>query len=259
MISKEKFLENMVGFQSFISEKIEKKEIRTQVIIQNALSNSENPVLACSWGKDSFLMLYLVLKEKPDIKVVFSNTGVEFPETYKFRDMVLKDVFPGLNYTELKPERNFWEIVKENGYPAKSRYNQTQSKKKGVPACCYILKEAPADKYYRDNNVDCVFVGLTHDEGRLRRTKIIESGTYYYVKRDKRFKCLPIAYWGEEDVFQYHFKNNLPLNEGYKHSPRIGCMPCTGHIGWEKQMAKSNYKMYRHVQKQLGQELISEY
>jgi len=36
-------------------------------------------------------------------------------------------------------------------------------------------------------------------------------------------------------------------------------MPCTGHIGWEKQLSKLNPKLYRFVQRLLRQSLIVDY
>jgi len=257
VIPKAEFLENLKDFERIVQETIEEKEERTLEIIREALEMAECPVLACSWGKDSFLMLHLVRKVRPDIPVVFTNTGVEFPETYRFRDKILAE--ENINYTELKPETTFWKIVDEYGYPSRSRYMEVKANKNGVPMCCALLKDEPAEKYYKEIGADLLFVGLTYDEGRLRRTKIIESGPLYYIKSKGWMKCLPIAYWSESDVFGYHWKHNLPLNDGYKHSPRIGCMPCTGHIGWEKQMAKANFKMYRKVTKDMGRPILEEW
>lgn len=257
MINRIDFIKRLCKFQVITSRSLERKISDTMRYIEAGLKISKSPALACSWGKDSFLMLYFVLKLCPDIPVIFSNTGIEFPETYRFRDRILKEM--DINYIEVKGDMSFWEIVDKYGYPGQSRYSNIGRNEKGVPACCSILKEKPAEKWYKENGIDLVFVGLNFDEGRLRRTKIIESGPLYYVKNNKLFKCLPLAYWKEDEVFSYTMENGLPMNEGYKISPRIGCQPCTGHIGWKKQMAKTNYRIYKKVMRDLGNPVLDDF
>ena len=47
--------------------------------------------VSCSFGKDSTVLAHLALKVKPDILVAFANTGVEYPETLDFRDLLVKE------------------------------------------------------------------------------------------------------------------------------------------------------------------------
>jgi len=46
----------------------------------------------------------------------------------------------------------------------------------------------------------------------------------------------------------------IPVNEIYQHVARVGCMPCTGHLGWEQQMARTNPKLYEFIKKKMGGE-----
>ncbi|MBD3355071.1 phosphoadenosine phosphosulfate reductase family protein, partial [Candidatus Woesearchaeota archaeon] len=69
----------------------------------------ENIAVACSFGKDSIVVLHMALKYKPDIKVMFNNTGVEFPETIKYKEMLVKKW--NLNLIETKPIKTFWQCV----------------------------------------------------------------------------------------------------------------------------------------------------
>ena len=71
--------------------------------------------IACvSWGKDSTAMLIKIIeKEIPLDEVVFFDTGMEFEEIYKVRDLLNKAYLKPKNikYTELKPKRPFIDTM----------------------------------------------------------------------------------------------------------------------------------------------------
>ena len=94
--------------------------------------------VACSFGKDSMVVLHMALKHNPDIKVLFFDTGVEFIETIKFKEQVKKDW--NLNLVESVPLKTFWQCIKEYGVPS-YRGKGTQR----TPKCCHYLKEKPAE------------------------------------------------------------------------------------------------------------------
>lgn len=47
--------------------------------------------VSCSFGKDSMVVLWLCRQEFKNIAVIFNNTGVQFRETYAFRDRILSE------------------------------------------------------------------------------------------------------------------------------------------------------------------------
>jgi tRNA(Ile)-lysidine synthase TilS/MesJ len=61
----------------------------------------ENLAVACSFGKDSMVVLDMARKINPNVKVVFNNTGVEFPETIQFKNEMVKKW--KLNLIETQP------------------------------------------------------------------------------------------------------------------------------------------------------------
>jgi len=71
--------------------------------------------VSCSFGSCSVVVLHMTLQLKPDVKVVFNNTGVEYPETYAYRDLLKKEW--KLNLIETKPIKSFWQCIKEYGFP----------------------------------------------------------------------------------------------------------------------------------------------
>lgn len=223
--------------------------------IKIAVDQSKNPVIASSFGKDSIVLTHLIHNYKKDIPIVFTNTGVCFRETIQFKKKLEKDW--DIKVFEIKPEQSFWDIVKEHGYPKQSRSSKTGDKRE--PACCKILKFRPMEKFVREYKPDMVFVGLTGDEGRQRRWAYIchDGAIYEHIALGVK-KCIPLIWWKQKDVWEYISINNLPMNKAYEKYDikRTGCIPCTGHLHWEKQLARTHPKLYEKIQRDLGQTLI---
>jgi len=223
--------------------------------IKIAIDQSKKPVIASSFGKDSMALIDLIYSYKKNIPLVFTNTGVCFKETIEFKKQIVKDW--NLKLFEIHPDMTFWEIVKIHGYPKKSRSSKTGDKRE--PACCKILKFKPMEKFVREYKPDMVFVGLTGDEGRQRRWAYIchDSAVYEHVALGVK-KCIPLIWWKQKDVWHDIEVNNIPITCAYKKYciSRTGCIPCTGHIGWESQLARTFPKLYERIQRDLGQTLI---
>ena len=63
-----------------------------------------------SGGKDSTVLLHLVRQMYPDVKAVFSNTGLEYPEIQRFvRKFDNTDI--------IIPKMRFRDVITEFGYP----------------------------------------------------------------------------------------------------------------------------------------------
>jgi len=218
----------------------------THRIISHALEQSKKPLVSSSFGKDSTVLLHLVKSHTWKFDVVFNNTGVELKETLEFRDFLVKEW--NLIFHEVKPKLSFWDCVKKWGYPKESRNSKTGERRE--PHCCKHLKEVPMKRFVKDNDFDLNFVGLLGDEGRQRRWAFIQKGCAIYDHKTWGIKkCIPLIFWKQSDVWQYIKKYELPINEAYAkyRLERTGCAPCTGHIGWEKSMVKTNPALYRHI------------
>ncbi len=63
-----------------------------------------------SGGKDSTVLLHLVRQDFPDVKAVFIDTGLEYPEIRQF-------VRTFSNVDILKPKMNFRQVIENYGYP----------------------------------------------------------------------------------------------------------------------------------------------
>jgi len=233
----------------------EKLEYSLDLIKQVINKYNDHSCVSCSFGKDSTVLVYLAQKIKSDILIAFANTGVEYPETLTFRDLLVEQW--NLNYVEVKPEKTFWQCIEEYGYPT-IRYRGREAKKQGTssgtPRCCYHLKEKPMKKFYKENDVKAVFLGLTADESYTRKWTVIRYTDIYKTKKNcpyEMVKCHPLAYWTKEEIWRYIKENNLPTSKVYEFADRNGCMPCTGYLSWKKKMSKINPKLYRKIMKDM--------
>ena len=66
--------------------------------------------MSFSGGKDSTVLLHLVRSIFPDVKAVFSNTGLEYPE-------IQKHVMSIENVDVIRPSMRFDEVISTYGYP----------------------------------------------------------------------------------------------------------------------------------------------
>ena len=70
--------------------------------------------ISFSGGKDSTVLLHIARQMYPNIKAVFVDTGLEYPEIRKF-------VKTFDNVEILRPKMRFDEVIKKYGYPIISK------------------------------------------------------------------------------------------------------------------------------------------
>jgi 3'-phosphoadenosine 5'-phosphosulfate sulfotransferase (PAPS reductase)/FAD synthetase len=236
----------------------ENKLLWSEQLILFALKSNKFPSLSLSWGKDSIVMLYMVRKYCKKVKVIFANTGIEYPETYKYRDMMLKDNLIDIDYVETKPIKDFWTCVKEYGYPHYRMTNEND-KKKRQPKCCIFLKERPLRNIQKDFGVDLNFIGLMGTESMNRRRLFMRLGGYYFKKSEGINVCLPLMIWTDDDVLRYIKENDIKINPLYSQMNRTGCMFCSGFKNWEKVMVKYNKNIFKgYIRRKSGQTMLPE-
>lgn len=237
-------------------------------LVRQAIKRHEDRVaVTCSFGKDSMVVLHMALKANPNIKVIFENTGVEFPETIEFKEQVKKEW--NLNLFETKPIKSFWQCIEEYGLPS-IRGKGTQR----TPKCCHYLKERPALLLQRELGVNAIFTGLMASESRQRKLTMMRydnkkapimqkddiefCGQRWYAKYEDVWKYHPLAYWSEKDVWAYIKEHNIPVNKVYIKwrgiYKRCGCLPCTAYLDWEKKLSRSHPKLYRLIKKKQNPE-----
>lgn len=216
--------------------------------------------VAFSGGKDSTVLLDLVRSLFPDVPAVFNNTGIEFPEITKFVRTVD-------NVTWLKPKKNFRSVIKDYGYPVVSKKmaqyiyevrnakgetatkhlrltgfksNGDYSQMSKIPdkwkylinapfniseRCCDVMKKRPSKKYSKDTG-RMPFIGTMAYEGKNRERTYLRHGCNAYDLSSQPMST-PLAFWMEEDVWEYIKTFNLQYSSIYNMGyTRTGCVFC---------------------------------
>ena len=255
-----------------------KREQKALELIRKSLQKHDNPVLACSFGKDSIVVLHLLKQITDDFQVLFNDTKVAYPDTYNIKDKLEAEW--DLDIVTTRAEKSFWDIVDEYGYPGIISSDRSD---KAMSSCCYHLKKKPTKKAIQDNDWDLYFDGLTAYESDRRYLNLKEYGLYHHHKTFDLYKAHPIGWWTVDDVWDYIEKYNIPYPDIYDNEVdcytkrgyseqicghqvdraiRNGCWCCTVAIKQEpgkmKQLRKYYPKLWRGLMKSGLAEVIAE-
>ena len=226
---------------------VEKNQNIMEILEQDAIKRIYNTYVefkdkvdvfyvAFSGGKDSIVTLDLVQRALPhnDFKVLFGDTGMEFPDTYKCVDIVNKK-------------------CKENGisfYRASSKLTTDDTWRAfGPPAvtirwCCSVHKTSPQIMLLQNITnkqgfTGMAFTGVRADES-LARSEYSEVS--FGEKHKGQYSCHPILSWGSAELFVYIFHHDLFFNDAYKKgNSRAGCLICPMSSGKHEYMKMQCY------------------
>ena len=95
-----------------LNEKVARTKIRIEQWVE--YYGLDHVYVSFSGGKDSTVLLDIARKMYPNIKAVFLDTSLEFPE---LRDFV--STFYNVKF--LKPKMNFRQVIEKYGYPVISK------------------------------------------------------------------------------------------------------------------------------------------
>lgn len=220
-------------------------------IIEWYVKHQGKCVVSFSGGKDSTLLLYLVRQIYPDVKGVFYDTGLEYPEN---RELALSQK----NMLVIKPKLHFREILTKYGYPVISKMvsQVIASARRGVPCslkifnggyarkdgrisvfdfrkykplldlpikfsdvCCKYSKKLPSLDLAKSEGYS-FFLGTTTEESSLRRLQWIKTGCNAFDRKPPASK--PLSFWREQDILLYLKKYNIPISKIYGEIISVG-------------------------------------
>jgi sulfate adenylyltransferase subunit 2 len=214
-----------------IKQDLNELEERSIFIMREAKAKFKNVAALWSMGKDSTTMLALARKAflgKVPFPVIHIDNGIDFPETYAFREYLTKkwnlDLI--IAKSQIKPEMS--------GF-----------------ACCGANKTVALKKLMEERGFDALIVSIRRDEHGIRAKE------RYVSPRDRNFKWSykdqpaelwndysssldskghvrvhPLLDWNELMIWEYIKKENIPINplyysrNGYRYRS-LGCTHCS--------------------------------
>lgn len=210
----------------------------------------ENGVyISFSGGKDSTVLLDIARRLYPNLKAMFVDTGLEYPEIRQF-------VKTFDNVDILRPQKRFDQVIQEYGYPIiskevsecvdqarkaltsgkypyrlqklegtlkdkngnKSKYNCSKWKFlldapfKISNKCCNVMKKKPAHDYHKQTGRNPVIATMA-SESRLRTQQYLKQGCNGF--NNKIPTSTPMAFWTEQDVLQYLYEYEISYASVY--------------------------------------------
>ena len=197
---------------------LDRLEAESIFIMREAVAQADNPAMLYSIGKDSSVMLHLARKAfypaPPPFPLLHVDTRWKFREMYLFRDYMAQQSGMDL-LVHINPEAIEMDI---NPFDHGSMLHTDITKTEG-------LKQA-LDHY----RFDLVFGGARRDEEKSRAKERIfsfrtaahrwdpknqrpELWELYNARKRKgeSIRAFPLSNWTELDIWQYIYRENIPL------------------------------------------------
>jgi sulfate adenylyltransferase subunit 2 len=197
---------------------LQRLEAESIHIMREVVAETDNPVMLYSIGKDSSVMLHLALKAfhpaKPPFPLLHVDTTWKFRDMYAFRDKRALEVGMEL-IVHINPEGLAMKMSPiTHGSVVHTDVMKTQG-----------LRQA-LDKY----GFDAAFGGARRDEEKSRakerifsfrsaqhrwdpKTQRPELWRLYNARKHKgeSIRVFPLSNWTELDVWQYIYRENIPI------------------------------------------------
>jgi phosphoadenosine phosphosulfate reductase len=157
------------------------------------------------------VLIDLAVKVRPNVDVLFLDTGYHFAETIGTRDAV-ETVYPRIRIVNARAEQSVADQEAEFGL-----LNRTDPDR-----CCHLRKVVPLRKTLA--GYDAWVTGVRRVDAPTRANTPIVA----WDDRNGLVKVNPIAAWSDERFNDYIAEHGILENplvaDGY---PSIGCAPCT--------------------------------
>jgi len=165
--------------------------------------------LVSSFGAESAVLLHLVAQIRPDIPVLFLDTGMLFGQTLDYR----RTLAARLGLTDVRDLRPHYQDLAVTDPEAKLHQTDTD-------ACCNVRKVVPLDRALAEFDAWITGRKRFHGGDRLSLPVVEQAG--------HQLKFNPLANWGKAELDAYAAEHQLPAHplvaQGF---PSIGCWPCT--------------------------------
>ena len=215
---------------------MEEKIDRAKELIEETIKKYSRVAVACSFGKDSMVVVHLAREVDPNIKIFSVMTQYKPRETFEYLKLMNKRM--NLGATVYMVADSVPDILRDDSVEVillpTEEFNQKASQIKtesgsmiyeiNPDECCRLLKVEPTKAAV--GNLDAWITGLRCTEGRTRvdYQEIEEKGGLIKVN--------PILYFTEAEIWRYMSTRGMEPHPWYGIGYRsLGCAPCSGPGG----------------------------
>jgi phosphoadenosine phosphosulfate reductase len=174
-------------------------------------------VMTSSFGDQAVVLIHLATQVKPDIRIIFVDTGYLFPETHLFMEQVRQRF--NLNVWTYRTKNDPLQWLKTAG-------ENDATWRKDIDACCAANKNEPIERAFKTIGAKAYLRGIRREQNAKRDKDA-------FIQWAPRYGCYaisPMLNWTRKDVGLYMKQHDLPyhplVEKGYL---SIGCNPlsCT--------------------------------
>ena len=192
---------------------LDQKIQNARELIAGELAKNGAACITSSFQAECVVLVHMLKQQRPDIPVLFLETGYHFPETLAYRDQMTRDW--NLNLVNLEAKQSVKEQEALFGI-----LNQTEPSK-----CCGLRKVEPL--FAGIANYDTWFTALRREQSPTR-ANLQEVEPFKLPVGKTLEKVSPLAGWTNKDVWQYLSRYDIPALPLYEQGyTSIGCQPCT--------------------------------
>ena len=162
----------------------------------------------------------MAIQAVPDIRIVFTDTGYLFPETFAFMEQ-LRHRFK-LNVWTYRTRNDPFAYLKAAG-------EKDSTWRENVDGCCAANKNEPFERAMKELRPTAWLRGIRRNQAETRASR-------QPIEWSKRYDCYaisPLLTMTSKDIFAYMKRHDLPYHPLYeKGYASIGCNPlsCTRPI-----------------------------
>lgn len=187
-----------------------------QEILRWALQDSglQRVALASAFQAEGTCVIHMAARIRPDIPVLFLETGFHFAETLAFKQRLTEQL-----------SLNVVDLVGDHTEDSQARAFGPRLYERDPSQCCELNKVIPFNRALRD--LDGWITSMRRDSAWTRSdTPIVDQ--YEHEPGLNLVKVNPIANWSRQQVWSYMKEHDLPHNPLYDLGyASIGCAPCT--------------------------------
>lgn len=214
-----------IGLQP--SPHLKRLESESIHIIREAVAEAQNPVMLYSIGKDSGVLLHLTRKAFYPAPLPFPllhiDTRWKFQEMYLFRDFMVRESGADL-LVHTNPEAVEKNINPfDHGSALHTDISKTEALKQALNhyKFDFVLGGARRDEE-KSRAKERIFSLRTASHGWTPKSQRPELWNLYNTRKnpDESIRVFPLSNWTELDIWQYIYRENIPVVPLYLSRPR---------------------------------------
>ncbi|HEX8203688.1 MAG TPA: phosphoadenylyl-sulfate reductase [Isosphaeraceae bacterium] len=167
--------------------------------------------MATAFGPEGCVLLHMLSRVEPRVRVFNLDTGYQFPETLALRDQIADQY--GIEVELVRPETTVAAYEAAHGGPIYAT---------DPDLCCFERKLTPLRRSVAGYEAWISAIRADQSKHRARAEVVGWDAKFGLVKVN------PLLRWNKRDVWAYIVTHDVPYNPLHDQGfPSIGCWPCT--------------------------------